>query len=95
MFGTAPHKKQTKQQTLKDVPIINRARKGDYYQLAHRVGGGGGHKLELELFRIIVKSHDKGEDSSSSSSSDKSKKSSGKSSSSSKSDKSYKQDDSD
>ena len=52
----APHALETRNRTLKDEDLVKMAKVGDTYALFHVVGGGGGgHKIELNLFRISTK----------------------------------------
>jgi hypothetical protein len=52
---TAPHALETRTRVLKDEEVVTKAIVGDTYALYHVVGGGGGHKLELNLFKISIK----------------------------------------
>lgn len=54
-FGIAPHKFETADHTLtQSEDIVKLAKAGDYYQIMKNVGGGGGHRLEIEDFKITI-----------------------------------------
>ena len=52
-FGIAPHKFETALHTLDQMDkIVNLAQIGDYYIVMKNVGGGGGHRLEVQDFEV-------------------------------------------
>ena len=54
-FGIAPHKFETADHTLtQSEDIVKLAKAGDYYQIMKNVGGGGGHRLKIEDFKITI-----------------------------------------
>ena len=54
-FGIAPHSFETTNHTLtQSEEIVKLAKAGDYYQIMKNVGGGGGHRLKIEDFKITI-----------------------------------------
>ena len=54
-FGIAPHSFETTNHTLtQSEDIVKLAKAGDYYQIMKNVGGGGGHRLKIEDFKITI-----------------------------------------
>ena len=54
-FGNAPHDFEIADHTLtQSEDIVKLAKAGDYYQIVHRVGGGGGHSLEIKDCKITI-----------------------------------------
>ena len=55
LFGSAPHKLGSACTTLTyDNPIVSLVLPGDYFRFMKNVGGGGGHKLFVEEFKVIL-----------------------------------------
>ena len=54
-FGIAPHNFEMADHTLtQSEDIVKLAKAGDYYQIMKNVGGGGGHRLKIEDFKITI-----------------------------------------
>ena len=50
----APHKEETREVVIKDHPVVDKIRKGDVLQFMRNVGGGGGHSLTVEDFKVTL-----------------------------------------
>ena len=48
----APHKEETREVVIKDHPVVDKIRKGDVLQFMRNIGGGGGHSLTVEDFKV-------------------------------------------
>ena len=54
-LGIAPHSLAKAMDTVLDhEDIVKLAKPGDYYQVMRNIGGGGGHRLNIEDFKIII-----------------------------------------
>ena len=50
----APHEEETREVVIKDHPVVDKVRKGDFLQFMRNVGGGGGHSLTVEDFKVTL-----------------------------------------
>ena len=50
----APHEEETREMVIKDHPVVDKIRKGDVLQFMRNVGGGGGHSLTVEDFKVTL-----------------------------------------
>jgi len=54
LFGIAEHYEKASQIVITDHPVVNRAKKGDFYRFMRNAGGGGGHQLRVKNFRAVA-----------------------------------------
>ena len=55
LFGIAKHKREeAKAKIAPDDPIVALAKPGDFYRFMRNAGGGGGHSLQVENFRVVA-----------------------------------------
>ncbi len=54
LFGIAGHKKASAEVVVSNDPIVDLAQPGDYYKFMRNAGGGGGHTLTVENFRVVI-----------------------------------------
>jgi len=54
LFGIAEHKETAAEVVVSDGPIVDLAQSGDYYKFMRNAGGGGGHTLTVQNFRVVV-----------------------------------------
>ena len=50
----APHQEETREVLIKDHPVVDKVRKGDVLQFMRNTGGGGGHSLKVENFKVTL-----------------------------------------
>ena len=50
----APHQEETREVVIKDHPVVDKVRKGDFLQFMRNTGGGGGHSLKVENFKVTL-----------------------------------------
>lgn len=54
LFGIAEHNWKTSTRLLIDDPVVKLAQPGDYYCFMRDPGGGGGHKLYVKHFTVLL-----------------------------------------
>ncbi len=54
VFGIADHEKKKTNAELANDPIVTLAKPGDFYRFMRNAGGGGGHSLTVENFKVIA-----------------------------------------
>ena len=54
LAGIAQHEEETFETEVTAEPVIALARAGDYYRFMRNAGGGGGHKLIVKNFRLVL-----------------------------------------
>lgn len=54
LFGIAEHDWKRERTVICDHPVVSKARPGDFYRFMRNVGGGGGHKLIVRNFRVVL-----------------------------------------
>ena len=54
LFGIAEHQKETREIVIKEHPVVNEAKPGDFYRFMRNAGGGGGHRLIVTDFRAVA-----------------------------------------
>ena len=55
-IGLALHEEETKSAELSDHAVVTEARPGDRYTVMRNAGGGGGHRLIVNNFKLIAES---------------------------------------
>ena len=54
LFGIAEHQEKTRGIVIKQHPVVNEAKPGDFYRFMRNAGGGGGHRLIVTQFRAVA-----------------------------------------
>ena len=54
LFGIAQHHEETREIVIKEHPVVNEAKPGDFYRFMRIAGGGGGHRLIVTDFRAVA-----------------------------------------
>ena len=50
----APHQEETHEVVIKDHPVVDKVRKGDKLKFMRNIGGGGGHSLTVNDFKVTL-----------------------------------------
>ena len=55
IFDVAPHEEQKAEKILtRNDDVVSNAQSGDYFRFMKNVGGGGGHRLVVTEFNVII-----------------------------------------
>ena len=53
-LGIAPHQEEYAHTLISDEPIVTKVEPGDHYEFQRNPGGGGGHRLIVKNYKVIV-----------------------------------------